>query len=100
MYFEDAVGVEAGLLEVAVDVRRVDETAVLHPARPAAQGLKAGVRRRGAVEVEAMAVEAPRQLRVVAEPARVGQGDEVEAELLVGRIRLPESLVAAEVRQA
>jgi hypothetical protein len=96
----DAVGVEAGLLEGAIDVGRVDGGVVVNALGPAAEDRKALVRRGGSVEVHAVTVEAPGHRRVGVEPGRVGHLRERQAEVGVGRVRLPESLVAAEVGQA
>src|SRR5262249_1878263 len=58
------------------------------------------MRRCLAIEVQAMAIEAPGQFGIVREPARVGQRNEVEAERGIGRIGVPETLVAAKIGQA
>ena len=51
------------------------------------------------VELHPMPVEAPRQGRILREPARVGQRDEVEPQPLVWRIGPPEPLFPAKVGQ-
>src|SRR5436190_13473947 len=100
MHLDDALGLEAGALEMAIDIRGVDKRAMLHPRRPSAQDRKASVRGCIPIEIEAMSIEAPGQLRGIAEPAWAGQGDEVKAELRVRRIRVPEPVIAAEIRHS
>jgi hypothetical protein len=75
---DDARRVEAGPLEVAIDVGGEDERPPLHPRRPAPQDGEALVRSRGAVQVQAVAVEAPGQRGVAGEPVRPGQVDEAQ----------------------
>ena len=53
-----------------------------------------------AIERKAMAVKSPRKCRIIAEPARIGEFNEMEAELFVGRICAPESLGTAKIGEA
>lgn len=66
--FDDALGIEARLLEVAVDVRREHEVPVRHPRRPLAQNIISIVRRGAAVLLDAVPEEPPGKLRVLLEP--------------------------------
>jgi hypothetical protein len=66
---------------------------------PPEQQAEAGVRDRVAVELQAVAVEAPAERRIVAEVGRVGGVLEAQAQVLVHRVRAPEPRGAAEVGQ-
>ena len=54
---------------------------------------------RGAVQVGAVAVEAPAEGRVVGKVFRIGAVDKGQPQAGIGRIGLPEAVVAAEVGQ-
>ncbi len=95
--FADALRREAGLGEVAVDVAGEHEGVVPHCFGDAAQQGEAGVRGSGAVEGEAVAVEAPGQARVAAEGVGVGDRLEADAGLAERRIDGPEAARPAEI---
>src|SRR5207245_4255012 len=69
-------------------------------AGPGLQDSESLMRLGSAVQVEPMTVETPGQCRICGKPMRIRQGSKAEAELLVGRVGPPKSLVSAEVRQA
>ena len=94
------VGIEPGAQELAVDVGRVDERPERPPPGPPAQDAEPRMGLRLAIEVQAVAVEPPGKVGVVAEPAGVGQGGETQAESGVGGIGAPEPFAAPEVGQA
>ena len=90
---------EAGPLELTVDVAGEDEAPKRHLFGPAPQNGKTIMGNRPPVEVEPVAVEAPRERRVGLERARGCHFREVQALLAQSRIGLPESGIPAEVRQ-
>src|SRR5437016_195011 len=100
MNFHDMVPGKARALKMPIHVRSEREGPVFHPFRPPAQDVKSVVRLRVPIQIQAMAIKAPRQGRVVSKPAGIGQGDEIEAEFLIRRISIPKALIAAEIRQA
>ena len=82
---DDPLRVEAGALELAVDVGREDESS--RAASGPAQRREDREPRVGSglpVETHPVPVEAPGQRRVLGKPARVGQSDEIEPEPLYG----------------
>jgi hypothetical protein len=93
----DAVRVEAGALEMPVDVGGEDEVAILHRPGPGEKNGKAGVRGGPAIEVLAVPVETPGKVRVLPEPRGVREVREGEPQLLVRRIGLPEAMVPAKI---
>jgi MFS family permease len=97
---DDAVVRESGLRELPVDVGREDEAPVLHRVAPAPQEPEAGMRVRGPVQAQPVAVEAPGQPGFGREPARVRHVHEAQAPLREGRVGAPEAPVPAEVREA
>ena len=84
-------------MEMPIDVAGEDEIAQRPPFTPTAQGLETGVRGRSPVEIEAVAKEPPRLLRVPLKPD--GVGDFLEIPAAKGRVGPPETLGAAEVGQ-
>ena len=52
------------------------------------------------IESHPVPIETPGQGWIIGEPPRTRQSDEIETELLVRRIGVPESLSATEIRQA
>lgn len=98
--FLDARLVEAGLLELAVDVRREHAEAVAHGFGPLPEQRESAVRNGCTIEHEAVSVEPPGQGGVLDEPPGVGHVDEAQAQVAVGWIGVPEALIAAEVGQA
>src|SRR5262249_24373291 len=97
---KDPVRVEPGLLEVVIDVGSKDERSVTHPPRPCAEEDETVVRTCGAIQAQAMAVEAPSEPRVLIKPARVGHFAELPSQLFVNRVGPPESDCSAEIGQS
>ena len=97
--FDGGAVVESRLLKLPVDVRGEDErTPVLGIGPPPKDG-ESGVRRRGAIQVEPVAVEPPGELGVAFEPERVGHVVKRDAEPGDRRVSPPEALVASEIWQ-
>eukprot|EP00754_Rhynchopus_humris_P022737 Rhum_TRINITY_DN14803_c0_g2::Rhum_TRINITY_DN14803_c0_g2_i1::g.119649::m.119649 len=91
---------EARLLKVPVDVRREDERILPRQGAPLFENGEPRVRHGRAVQLQAVAVEAPGKGRVGVEPRRVGHRGEANTEVPQGRVVLPQPLVASKVRQA
>ena len=97
--FDHPFAIEPGELEVAIDIRGENETAIFEPIRPPAENFETRVRRGRPVEPESMPIESPGELGIAGEPARVGHVDEGHTEPFERRVCLPESLVASKIRQ-
>ena len=100
MAFVDGRWIEPGFLELPVHVAGEDAAAVVHAGPPAAQDLEARMRLRRAVQLQAMAVEAPGPRRMVVEGVRAGDAGEVDPLPGQCRVGVPEPGGAPEVRQA
>ncbi len=96
----DAVLVEAGNLELAVDVGREHEIAFFFLFADLQKPPEPRVRDRASIKVQAMAVEPPRKCRIPFEPPGVGHFHKGNPQFCHGRVGLPEPLVAPEVGQA
>jgi hypothetical protein len=97
--FDDPVTIEPGALELAVHVRCEDERPERWPSRQPQESKKPGVRAGRSIEVQAVSVEAPGQVWIVVEPTRIGQVDERQTELAIGRVGVLKSVIAAKVGQ-
>ena len=98
MALVDMRRVEAGQLKLAIDVAGEHEGAGAQCIGDFMQHGEAGVRQGGAVEGEAVAVEAPGLPRVAAEGVGVGDRLEVDAGPAQGWIDTPEATRPAKVR--
>ena len=74
--------VEPGALELAIDVRREHSDAMRKTLAPAAEDPEAGMRHGRPIEPESVTVEAPSQLRIGVEVARVGEIDAWERDTI------------------
>ena len=86
--------------KMTVDIAREDEAACGHSRGPFLEQAVSLVGLRTAIEISTVAVETPSQLGIAAEPIRVGQVGEREAQLLEGGIGFPKAVVAATVGEA
>ena len=98
MTLQDAIGREAGSLEMPVDIAGEDEIAQRTTLAPAADDLKSGMRHGGAVKVQAVAEKAPCLLGIAMEPD--GVRDFFETPAAESRVRPPKTLGPAEIGQA
>ena len=91
---------EPGRLELAVDVAGEDERALTQAGGKGKELRKATVRHGGAVEIQPVAVEPPRERRIGGERLRTGDRLEPQAAATERRIGAPEPLRAAKVGQS
>ena len=89
---------ETGRVKVAVNIAGEDEAAQPTAFAPTPQNLEAGMRRGGAIEVQAMPEKSPGLLRVTAEPDGIGHF--LEPPAAKGRVRPPKALGTAKVGQS
>ena len=93
-------GLEARLLELPVHIAGEHPGAPRHGLGPAAQQRKALVRHRVAVQLQAVAVKAPGQARAAPEVLAARCLGKTHVRLRQHRVGLPETGIAAKVRQA
>ena len=89
-----------GLLELPVHIAGKHEGAVRHLRCDSLQYREAGMRLGVAIKREAVAVETPGEMGIREEGCRARDCAEIHPGLAKGRIGGPETLVAAEIRQA
>src|SRR5262249_19512360 len=94
---EHALRRKTRALELPIDIAGENKVPIRPRLAPAAQDLETGVWHPGAIQIEPMPEETPRQRRVGAEPMRVGHLRELSP--AKRRIGLPESLRPPKVRQ-
>ena len=97
--FVDALRVKPGFLELAIHIAGEHKTALGQSLSNPPQYLKTRVRNGGAVEVQAMPVEAPGQTRLGFECRRAGDMFERNPRPAQCRISAPESLRTTKIRQ-
>src|SRR5690606_22113665 len=95
--FNEAIRIETGALELAIDIAGKHKTAVWHGAGPLLQCRKTGVRHGVAVQLQAVTINSPGQLRIVSEGLRVGNLSKVQPRPAQGRVGLPHAFIATEI---
>ena len=93
-------GGEAGFLKLPVHIAGENPRAAGQARGPAAQDVKARVRRGAAIKLQAVAVKAPGQARIALEGGGLGHLGEGQAGRAQGGIGAPEAFVTAKVGQA
>ena len=99
MAFQDVAFCKTRLLELAVDVARINECPVPHARCPTPKHRKSGVRVDFAIALQAMAIEAPGELGVRAECVWVCDGLKAALERSQCWIGAPQTFVATKIRK-
>ena len=100
MHLMDAFVSESRLLELAVNIGGDHEAVETEAFAPVEEHCKSGMGGCFPVKVGAMAVESPAEGRVSVEVGRVGGAREADAEALVHRVGVPETLLSTEIGKA
>jgi hypothetical protein len=98
VYLIDEIRVESRRLKLPVHIGREDEMTFLF-FRPTPEDFETLVRLGRAIEVETVTIEAPGQVWIGVESLGIGHLHEMEAQLSVRWIGLPESFLAPKIRQ-
>ncbi len=98
--FVDGVGGESGFLELAVHIGGEDKVASGLLLAPFQKDMEAFVGNGLSIQVHAVSVKAPGQLRVAGKPIGVGHVDETIAQFGEWRIGFPETFVTSEIRES
>ena len=99
MALNHLLGREPSLLKLPIHIAGKDECPMWLLRRPALQNREARVRLGAAVEVQPVAVEAPREARLPLKPVRAGDIFKRDAPRRQRRVGSPEPLRATKIRQ-
>ncbi len=97
--FKDFLFSKTGFLKLAIDIGGDDKGGMMKVFDPVAEDGEAGIGDGITIKVGAVAVKAPSKGGIALKVGGVGGFDKGKAELTIGRISVPETFIAAEIRE-